>query len=114
MPCRSSFLSVKLDQILEDQAAPAIPVSLNKQATFRKPAKVDRSEAELIRKRPDFLGSSLVIARKENDSPAPMCYRVLVGDGSDQRVEDLDQPEIGQPSGRGRGGKVVQIWRREV
>src|SRR3546814_19538049 len=66
---------------------PAIPVRLHKQATFRKPAKVDRREAELIRKRPDFLGSSLVIARQENDSPAPMCHRVLVEDGSDQMVE---------------------------
>src|SRR3546814_9011128 len=106
MPCRSSFLSVKLDQILEDQAAPAIPVRLHKQATFRKPAKVDRREAELIRKRPDFLGSSLVIARQENDSPAPMCHRVLVEDGSDQMVEALDQPAAGEGLANHLGGRL--------
>src|SRR3546814_4442485 len=39
-PCwRRPVLSVKLDQILEDQPAPAIRVRLHKQATFRKPDK---------------------------------------------------------------------------
>jgi hypothetical protein len=43
--------SVELHQVLEDQPAPAIAARVHEQSTFRKPAKLDRREAELFRKR---------------------------------------------------------------
>jgi hypothetical protein len=43
--------SVELHQVLEDQPAPAIAARVHEQSTFRKPAKLDRRETELFRKR---------------------------------------------------------------
>src|SRR3546814_3193002 len=95
--CSSDLvLSVKLDQILEDQAAPAIRVRLHKQATFRKPAKFDRRESEISRKRRNLLAGSVIVARQEHDPLAAMDGRILVEDGSGQVVEALDQPAAGE------------------
>src|SRR3546814_16210021 len=77
-PCwRRPGLSVKLDQILEDQAAPAIRVRLHKQATFRKPAKFDRRESAISRKRRNLLAGSVIVARQEHDPLAAMDGRIL-------------------------------------
>src|SRR5690606_35045719 len=100
------LLSVDLDQILEDQAAPAIPVSLHKQATFRKPAKLDRREAEIARERSNLLGSSVVVAREEHHPPAPLDGRILVEDRSDQVVEPLDQFAAGEGLSDDLGGRL--------
>src|SRR5664279_5979763 len=83
--------SVELDKVLEDQPTPAISPRLHKQSTFRKPAKFDRRETEIFRKRTDLLCGTVIVARQEHDSPAPMYGRILVKDGSDQMVEALDQ-----------------------
>src|SRR5580692_11609603 len=84
--------SVELDQVLKDQLTPAISVRLHKHSTFRKPAKFDRRETEIFRKRTNLRRGAVIVARQEHDSPAPMYGRILVKDGSDQMVEALDQP----------------------
>src|SRR5664279_2934978 len=83
--------SVELDQVLEDQPAPAISPRLRKQSAFRKPAKFDRRETEIFRKRTNLLCGTVIVARQEHDSPSTMHGRILVKDGSDQMVEALDQ-----------------------
>src|SRR3984885_3580009 len=83
--------SVELDQVLKDQPAPAISARLHKQSAFRKPAKFDRREPEIFRKRANLLCGTVIVARQEHDSLATMYGRVLVKDGSDQMVEALDQ-----------------------
>src|SRR6202022_1468588 len=83
--------SVELDQVLKDQLTPAISARLHKQSTFRKPAKFDRRETEIFRKRANLLCSTVIVARQEHDSLATMYGRILVKDGSDQMVEALDQ-----------------------
>src|ERR1700733_15540839 len=83
--------SVELDQVLKDQLTPAISARLHKQSTFRKPAKFDRRETEIFRKRTNLRCSSVIVARQEHDSPATMYGRILGKDGSDQMVEDLNQ-----------------------
>src|SRR3546814_20621755 len=83
--CSSDLvLSVKLDQILEDQAAPAIRVRLHKQATFRKPAKFDRRESEISRKRRNLLAGSVIVARPEQDPLAAIEGSILAEDGRGQ------------------------------
>src|SRR3984885_12528500 len=83
--------SVELDQVLKDQPAPAISARLHKQSAFRKPAKFDRREPEIFRKRANLLCGTVIVARQEHDSLATMYGRVLVKDGSHQMVEALDQ-----------------------
>src|ERR1022692_3170203 len=83
--------SVELDQVLKDQLTPAISARLHKQSTFRKPAKFDRRETEIFRKRTNLRCCAVIVARQEHDSPATMYGRILVKDGSDQMVEALDQ-----------------------
>src|SRR5580700_3165033 len=83
--------SVELDQVLKDQATPAISARLHKQSTLRKAAKFDRRETEIFRKRTNLRCGTVIVARQEHDSPAPMYGRILVKDGSDQMVEALDQ-----------------------
>src|ERR1700730_17325905 len=83
--------SVELDQVLEDQPAPAISARLHKQSAFRKPAKFYRREPEIFRKRANLLCGTVIVARQEHDSLATMYGRILVKDGSDQMVEALDQ-----------------------
>ena len=83
--------SVELDHVLEDQLTPAISACLHKQSTFRKPAKLDRCETEIFRKRTHLHGGAVIVAGQENDSPAAMVGRILLKDGSAQMVEALDQ-----------------------
>src|SRR5580704_17164126 len=83
--------SVELDQVLKDQLTPAISARLHKQSTFQKPAKCDRRETEMFRKRANLRCGAVIVARQEHDSPAPMYGRILVKDGSNQMVEALDQ-----------------------
>src|SRR3546814_6792413 len=64
--CRSSFLSVKLDQILEDQAAPAIPVRLHKQATFRKRSEEHTSELQSLMR---ISYAVFCLKKKKNNRP---------------------------------------------
>src|SRR6202521_138789 len=97
--------SVELDQVLKDQPTPAISARLHKQSTFRKPAKFDRRETEIFRKLTNLLCGTVIVARQEHDSPAPMYGRILVKDGSDQMVEALNQSSAseGLRDGLGRG-----------
>src|ERR1700682_4019934 len=83
--------SVEFDQVLKDQLTPAISARLHKQSTFRKPAKFDRRETEIFRKRTNLLRGAVIVARQEHDSPATMYGRILGKDGSDQMVEALNQ-----------------------
>src|ERR1700716_3919909 len=83
--------SVELDQVLKDQLTPAISARLHKQSTFQKPAKFDRRETEIFRKRTNLRYCAVIVARQEHDSPATMYGRILVKDGSDQMVEALNQ-----------------------
>src|ERR1700716_1396694 len=83
--------SVELDQVLKDQLTPAISARLHKQSTFQKPAKFDRRETEIFRKRTNLRCCAVIVARQEHDSPATMYGRILVKDGSDQMVEALNQ-----------------------
>src|ERR1700676_5585227 len=83
--------SVELDQVLKDQLTPAISARLHKQSTFQKPAKRDRRETEIVRKRTNLRCCAVIVARQEHDSPATMYGRILVKDGSDQMVEPLNQ-----------------------
>src|SRR6202140_355585 len=83
--------SVELDQVLEDQLTPAISPRLHKQSTFRKPAKFDRRETEIFRKRTNLRCGAVIVARQEHDSPAAMYRGILIKDGSNQVVEALDQ-----------------------
>src|ERR1019366_7236838 len=63
----------------------------HKQPTFRKPAKFDRRETEIFRKRTNLCCGAVIVARQKHDSPAPVYGRISVKDGSDQMVEGLDQ-----------------------
>src|SRR3984957_8006585 len=83
--------SVELDQVLKDQLTPAISARLHKQSTFRKPAKFDRRETEIFRKRTNLRCGAVIVARQEHDSPATVYGRILVKDGSDQMIEALGQ-----------------------
>src|SRR6202030_682128 len=83
--------SVELDQVLKDQLTPAISARLHKQSTFRKPAKFDRRETEIFRKRTNLRCGAVIVARQEHDSPATMYGRILVKDGSDKMVEAPNQ-----------------------
>src|ERR1700716_1337482 len=80
-----------LEQVLKDQLTPAISARLHKQSTFQKPAKFDRRETEIFRKRTNLRCCAVIVARQEHDSPATMYGRILVKDGSDQMVEALNQ-----------------------
>ena len=67
--------SVELDQVLKDQPAPAISARLHKQSTFRKPAKFDRRETEIFRKRTnkaDFVAASRVASMSSKGLFAPI------------------------------------------
>src|SRR3954454_24516216 len=68
----TSCSSVELDQILEDQLTPAVSTRLQEQSAFRKPAKLDRREAESFRKRANLHCGVVIVARQEHDSPATM------------------------------------------
>ena len=87
----TSRSSVELDQVLEDQPAPAVSAGLHKQSTFGKAAKFDRRETEIFRKRANLICGAVIVARQEHDSLAAMYRWILVKDGSDQMVETLDQ-----------------------
>src|SRR5450759_5918020 len=87
----TSCSSVELDQVLKDQLTPAISARLHKQSAFRKPAKFDRRETEMFRKRTNLRCGAVIVARQEHDSPATMYGRILVKDGSDQMVEALNE-----------------------
>src|SRR6202022_2754597 len=107
--------SVELDQVLKDQLTPAISARLHKQSTFRKPAKFDRRETKIFRKRTNLRCCAVIVARQEHDSPATMYGRILAKDGSDQMVEAPNQSctseglrgdrEKGVPP-RARGGRA--------
>src|ERR1700682_3624038 len=79
--------SVELDQVLKDQLTPAISARLHKQSTFQKPAKFDRRETEIFRKRTNLRCGAVIVARQEHDSPATMYSRILVKDGRRQVTE---------------------------
>src|ERR1700681_907915 len=98
--------SVELDQVLKDQLTPAISARLHKQPTFRKPAKFDRRETEIFRKRTNLRCSSVIVARKEHDSPATMYGRILGKDGSDQMVEALNQSSTSEGLRDGLGRRL--------
>src|SRR6202011_6252818 len=83
--------SVELPQVLKDQLTPAISARLHKQSTFRKPAKFDRRETEIFRKRTNLRCCAVIVARQEHDSPATMYGRILGKDGSDQVSDALNQ-----------------------
>src|ERR1700677_2784720 len=83
--------SVELDQVLKDQATPAISARLHKQSAFRKPAKFDRRETEIFRKRTNLRCCAVIVARQEHDSPATMYGWILVKDGRRQMIEALNQ-----------------------
>src|ERR671919_2623140 len=84
--------SVELDQVLKDQLTPAISARLHKQSTFQKPAKFDRRETEIFRKRTNLRCCAVIVARQEHDSPATMNGRVLGKDRGGQMIEALNQP----------------------
>src|SRR5450631_3332963 len=81
----------ELNQVLKDQLTPAISARLHKQSTFRKPAKFDRRETEIFRKRTNLRCGAVIVARQEHDSPATMYGRILAKDGRDQMIEALNQ-----------------------
>ena len=70
---------------------PALSARLHKQSTFRKPAKLDRCETEMFRKRTNLRYGVVIVARQEHDSPATMYGRILIERRGDQMVEALDQ-----------------------
>src|SRR5476649_1869282 len=86
-----SRLIVELDQVLKDKLTPAISARLHKQSTVRKPAKFDRRETEIFRKRTNLRCSVVIIARQEHDSPATLYGWVLTKDGSAQMIEAPNQ-----------------------
>src|SRR5450432_1204194 len=98
--------SVELDQVLKDQATPAISARLHKQSTLRKAAKFDRREPETFRKRTNLRCGALIVARQEHDSPAIMYGRILVKDGSDQMVEALNQSTASEGLRDGLGRRL--------
>jgi hypothetical protein len=53
--------SVELDQVLKDQLTPAISARLHKQSTFQKPAKFDRRETEIFRKRTNLRCCAVIV-----------------------------------------------------
>src|SRR5207244_13542306 len=61
-----------------------------------KAAKFDRRETEIFRKLTNLLCSTVIVARQEQNSPAPLYGRILVQDGSDQMVEAFDKSCAGQ------------------
>src|SRR5260370_15903749 len=69
-----------LDQVLKDQLTPPISARLHKHSTFREPAKFDRRETEIFRKRTNLRCGAVIVARQEHDSPAPMYGRNHAGD----------------------------------
>jgi hypothetical protein len=104
--------SVELDQVLEDQLTPAIPARLHQQSTFRKPAKLDRRETEIFRKRSNLRCGAVIVARQEHDSPATMHGRILGKDGSDQMVEALDQSAASEGLRDGLGRRLSSQFLR--
>src|SRR3984893_10427638 len=102
----TSCSSVELDQVLKDQPTPSVPARLHKQPAFPKPAKFDRRETEIFRKRSNLLCSSVIVARKEHDSPATMYGRILGKDGSDQMVEALNQSSASEGRVAGLGTRA--------
>src|SRR5450432_1692174 len=98
--------SVELDQVLKDQLTPAISARLNKQSAFRKPAKFDRRETEIFRKRTNLRRGAVIVARQEHDSPATMYGRILGKDGSDQMVEALHQSSTSEGLRDGLGRRL--------
>jgi hypothetical protein len=60
----TSCSSVELDQVLEDQLTPAISARLDQQPTFREPAKFDRRETEIFRKRTNLRCGAVIVARQ--------------------------------------------------
>src|SRR3954447_13090724 len=102
----SSCSSVELDEILEDQVAPAVSARLHKQPAFRKPAELDRREAESFRKLANRRCGSVIVARQEHDSPATMDGRILGKDGSTQMVEALDQSTASKGLREGLGRRL--------
>jgi len=90
---------------------PAISARLDQQPTFRKPAKFDRRETEIFRKRTNLRCGSVIVARQEHDSPAAMDGRILVKNGSDQMVEALDESSAseGLRDGFGRRLSLIHI-----
>jgi AAA ATPase domain len=104
--------SVELDQVHKDQLTPAIPARLHKQSAFRKPAKLDRRETEIFRKRPNLRCCAVIVARQEHDSSATMYGRILVKDGSDQMVEALDQSSASEGLGDGLGRRLSSKFLR--
>lgn len=69
--------SVELDQVLEDQSAPAISTRLDQQSTFRKPTQLDRCETEIFRKPTDFRCCFVIVAGQEHGSPATLYGWIL-------------------------------------
>lgn len=69
----------------------AISARLHKKSTFRKPAKFDRRETEIFRKRTDLGCCAVIVARQEHGSPATMYGRILAKDGRNQMVEAFNQ-----------------------
>src|SRR6202140_5282391 len=101
-----SRLVVELDQVLEDQPTPAVSARLHEHSAFRKPAKFDRRETEILRERPNLRFGRIIVARQEHDSPAAMYGWVLAEDGGGQMVEALDQSSAGEGLRAGLGGRL--------
>src|SRR5580704_12506521 len=115
--CRSRQIcdhdsSVELDQVLKDQPTPSVSARLHKQPAFRKPAKFDRGKTEIFRKRTNLICGTVIVARQENDSLAPMFGRILVKDGSDQMVEALNQASASKGLRDGLGRRLPSQFLR--
>src|SRR5277367_1832897 len=80
-----------LEQVLEDQSAPALVPRVHKRATLFELPEIDGCETELFGEGRRQRCGIFVVAREEHDSPATMYGRILVKDGSDQMVEAPNQ-----------------------
>src|SRR3984893_9895468 len=107
-----SRLVVELDQVLEDQPTPAVSARLHEHSAFRKPAKFDRRETEILRERPNLRFGGIIVARQEHDSPAAMYGWVLAEDGGGQMVEALDQSSAGEGLGDELGRRLSSQFLR--
>jgi hypothetical protein len=95
--------------VLKDQPTPSVSARLHKQPAFRKPAKFDRGETEIFRKRTNLICGTVIVARQENDALAPMFGRILVKDGSKQMVEALNQSS----ASKGLRDECELNWKQE-
>ncbi|BFG78273.1 hypothetical protein PTKU46_63060 [Paraburkholderia terrae] len=85
---------------------PAISARLHKQSTFQKPAKFDRRETEIFRKRSNLRCGAVIVAREEHDSPPTIYGRIPVKDGRGQMIEALNQSTASEGLRDGPGRRL--------